>query len=136
MNQFDECTEICNRILLNNPNNEVIKQLLIDNHAKKTKVERENRKRLAQEKKIQNEFNKVSQVLKTRKVKFEEHCLKYGLSDTSEKLSMEVIKPKLAPLEDNPVHIDENNGLVWPICFSYPEFLHTDFHKGVEETTM
>uniref|UniRef100_A0A1A9VZ45 Cns1/TTC4 wheel domain-containing protein n=1 Tax=Glossina brevipalpis TaxID=37001 RepID=A0A1A9VZ45_9MUSC len=54
---------------------------------------------------------------------------------------MELLKPKFAPLEDFPVHFDndddDNKTLVWPAAFSYPEFLFSDFQQQLsEEVTM
>lgn len=64
--------------------------------------------------------------LEKRKIKFEDRKLN---SPITEKL----IQPKLAPLEDFPVSIDDNGLLTWPVSFCYPEFLFSDFQQQVSE---
>ena len=64
--------------------------------------------------------------LEGRKIKFEE-------KRHNEPITENLIRPKLAPLEDYPVRIDENGILVWPISFCYPEYLFSDFQQQVSE---
>uniref|UniRef100_A0A1A9ZPI1 Cns1/TTC4 wheel domain-containing protein n=1 Tax=Glossina pallidipes TaxID=7398 RepID=A0A1A9ZPI1_GLOPL len=90
---------------------------------------RNHRKQLIKAKRDLEEFHRLKDALEERQVKFE--C--------KSSITMELIKPKFSPLEDFPVHFDDDDQktLIWPAAFSYPEFLFSDFQQQLsEEVTM
>lgn len=91
-------------------------------------IERNQRKEAAEKKKKLQQFYNLLKALEQRQVKFDDQ--KQG-----QPITEELLKPKFLPLEDFPVHIDEDdaNSLVWPAAFCYPEFLYSDFQQQLSE---
>ncbi|XP_075168489.1 DNA polymerase interacting tpr containing protein of 47kD [Haematobia irritans] len=131
LERFDVCTEICEQILENHVDNKDAQNLLKKNKAKKLDIERNKRKEVAQQKKKIQRFQNLVTALEERKIKYDD--IKPGVSITEE-----ILRPKLLPLEDFPVHLDEDNKtLMWPAAFCYPEFLYSDYQQQLsEEATM
>lgn len=86
---------------------------------------RNHRKQLIKAKRDLEKFHRLKDALEERQVKFE--C--------KSSITMDLIKPKFLPLEDFPVHFDDDDQktLIWPAAFSYPEFLFSDFQQQLSE---
>ncbi|CAD7089394.1 unnamed protein product [Hermetia illucens] len=124
--KFDDCIRYCDEILDNEPENEAALELMEKSRSKKLEAERDERKRAAIRKKQQTQFQRLLDALKTRQIKFDD-------IPNDKDITEERLKPKLLPLEDHPVSLDENNVLTWPAAFSYPEFLFSDFQQQLSE---
>lgn len=127
LERFDVCTELCEEILENDVDNKDAQNLLKKNKTKKLDLERNKRKELALQKKKIQQMHNLLKALDERKVKFDD--IKPGTHITEE-----LLRPKFLPLEDFPVHLDEDNKtLIWPAAFSYPEFLYSDYQQQLSE---
>lgn len=127
LEKFNETIVICDEILLYDPQNGLALELRKKCHSAQTVKARDERKRNAAERKKVEAVSKTIETIKSRGIKFEE---KRGPAIN---VTLEMIKPRLGPLEDFPVHCDENGMLVWPVAFCYPEFLFSDFQQKVAE---
>lgn len=75
-------------------------------------------------------FQKLRDTLEQRAIKFDDQRINKRLNITEE-----LLRPKFLPLEDYPVHLDDDGStLIWPAAFSYPEFLLSDFQQQLPET--
>jgi len=75
-------------------------------------------------------FQKLRDALEQRVVKFDDQPINKRLN-----ISEDLLRPKFLPLEDYPVHLDEDgSSLIWPAAFSYPEFLLSDFQQNLPES--
>lgn len=130
LEKFDESVKICDEILQYDPKNQLsldLRKKCLTNKAIKT---RDERKRTAVNKKKSDSIAQTINIIESRGVKFEEQ------RQMGKKITEEMIKPRLGPLEDFPVHLDENGILVWPAAFCYPEFLFSDFQQKVSENVL
>uniref|UniRef100_A0A1A9VJD6 Cns1/TTC4 wheel domain-containing protein n=1 Tax=Glossina austeni TaxID=7395 RepID=A0A1A9VJD6_GLOAU len=129
LQRFDLCAQLCEDLLDHNSDHQMAKELLKKNSFEKMETARNHRKQLIKAKRDLEEFHRLKEALEERQVKFE--C--------KSSITMELIKPKFSPLEDFPVHLDDEDQktLIWPAAFSYPEFLFSDFQQQLsEEVTM
>jgi tetratricopeptide (TPR) repeat protein len=96
---------------------------------KKTEKLRDERKIQMQEKKKRQEFQTLVQALINRRAKFEE--IKHGqlIAD----LTIEILKPTIAPLEEFPISMDQTGTIHYPVVFCYPEFTTCDFQQQLNE---
>lgn len=124
--KFDDCISLCDEILHDNTDNNEISELRKACVVAKTVKERNDRKKAAENRRKMQENQKLISEIKKRNIKFD------GEGELDEKK----IQPRLAPLVDFPVSLDVNGCLSWPIVFCYPEFLKSDFHQQIHETTM
>lgn len=128
LERFDLCTQICETILENDVDNKDANELLKKNKSKKLEVERNQRKSAAEQKKKVQRHQRLCDALEERKVKYDDQ--RPGKQNITE----ELLKPKFLPLEDYPVHLDDDNQtLLWPAAFSYPEYLYSDFQQQLSE---
>ncbi|KAH8299766.1 hypothetical protein KR044_005779 [Drosophila immigrans] len=131
LDKFDVCTQLCEELLEVDIDHKEAKALLHKNKMKKLDTERNARKEAADAKRRLTRFQKLRDALEQRVVKFDDQPLNKRLN-----ISEELLRPKFLPLEDFPVHLDEDGStLVWPTAFSYPEFLLSDFQQQLPETT-
>lgn len=98
----------------------------------KANKERDERKNAAAQRKKENLEQRTFEAIAARGVRFEEH----RIDDQVRKVTAELVRPQLEPLEDHPVHLDEDGSLVWPLAICYPEFLFSDFHHNVSENAL
>lgn len=126
LNKFDECIKMCDEILSDQSENLVIIELRKSCVATKTAHERNARKQAMEDRKKKEKIQMVVDELKRRKIKFEDN------KEPDENL----IQPQVAPLAEFPVSLDAKRLLSWPIIFCYPEFLTSDFHQQIHESTM
>lgn len=128
LDRFDVCAQLCDEILENDADNKDAQELLKKNKLRKFEKERNERKEAAEKKKKLQRYQRLVNALEERKVKFDDQ--RPGNTAITEDL----LKPKFMPLEDHPVHLDDdNNTLLWPAAFCYPEFLYSDFQQQLSE---
>lgn len=96
---------------------------------RKANKERDERKIAAALRKKETAERQTFEAIEARGVRFEEH----RIDDPIRKVTAQLIRPQLEPLEEHPVHLDEDGSLVWPLAICYPEFLFSDFHHNVSE---
>lgn len=131
LNKFDNVLEDVKKFISEDPTNKDF--IAIQKQAKDKKLEklRDERKIQMNEKKKRQKFQSLVQALIQRKVKFEEIELrKETLSNLS---SFDVIRPTIDPLLENPVTLDKDGTIYWPVVFCYPEFSITDIQQQVHE---
>lgn len=126
LNRFEECQEICSKILDEDPANEEISNLMMESSKRQYLVNRDKRKYEYGERKKIEKWEQLIAFLAQRKIKF------FEKTDAT-KLETKDLNPILPPLEDNPVALDKNQSLVWPVGFCYPEFETMDFEKSLSE---
>lgn len=128
LDRFDICAQLCDEILENDAENKEAQELLKENKLRKFEKERNERKEAAEKKKKLQLYQRLVNALEERKVKFDDQ--RPGNTAITEDL----LKPKFMPLEDHPVHLDDDNKtLLWPAAFCYPEFLYSDFQQQLSE---
>ena len=127
--KFEEACEEVENFLSEDPTNVELISFQKQAITKKTEKLRDERKNQMNEKKKRQEFQALVQSLIQRKVKFEE--IKNG--DLSSELTIEIIKPNIAPLENFPVSMDRNGTIHWPVMFCYPEHSISDFQQQLNE---
>ncbi|XP_017836014.1 DNA polymerase interacting tetratricopeptide repeat-containing, protein of 47 kDa [Drosophila busckii] len=130
LDKYDVCTQLCEELLEVDIDHKEAKALLHKNKMKKLETERNQRKEAAESKRRLTRFHKLTEALQQRSVKFDDQKLNKKLN-----ISEELLLPKFLPLEDFPVHLDDDGStLIWPAAFSYPEFLLSDFQQQLPET--
>ncbi|KAH8285133.1 hypothetical protein KR054_005500 [Drosophila jambulina] len=131
LDKFDLCTQMCEELLEVDVDHKEAKALLHKNKMKKLETERNQRKEAAEAKRRLSRFNRLRDAIDQRQIKFDDQ--KAGGKNAI--VNEELLRPKFLPLEDHPVHVDEDGTtLVWPAAFSYPEFLFSDFQQQLPET--
>ncbi|EDW02127.1 DNA polymerase interacting tetratricopeptide repeat-containing, protein of 47 kDa [Drosophila grimshawi] len=130
LDKFDVCSQMCEELLEVDIDHKDAKALLHKNKMKKMDTERNQRKEAAESKRRLARFHKLRDALTQRAIKFDDQPINKRTNITDE-----LLRPKFLPLEDYPVHLDEDEStLIWPTAFSYPEFLLTDFQQQLPET--
>ncbi|KAH8389985.1 tetratricopeptide repeat protein 4 [Drosophila serrata] len=131
LDKFDLCSQMCEELLEVDVDHKEAKALLHKNKMKKLETERNQRKEAAEAKRRLSRYHRLRDAIEQRSVKFDDQ--KAGGKNAT--ISEELLRPKFLPLEDHPVHLDEDGTtLVWPAAFSYPEFLFSDFQQQLPET--
>lgn len=126
LGKYDDCIKTCDEILHSIPTYQSAIELRKTSQLNKTNQARDQRKLNATIKKKDDLLNKTLMELEKRQIKFEDRKYNTPITDA-------LIQPKLAPLEDFPVSMDEHGLLTWPVSFCYPEFLFSDFQQQVSE---
>ncbi|KAH8272813.1 hypothetical protein KR018_000475, partial [Drosophila ironensis] len=148
LDKFDVCSQMCEELLEVDVDHKEAKALLHKNKMKKVskteylsprnliscfsqlETERNQRKEAADAKRRLNRFHRLREAIEQRAVKFDDQKIGQKANITEE-----LLRPKFLPLEDHPVHLDDDGStLVWPAAFSYPEFLFSDFQQQLPET--
>ncbi|XP_070503468.1 DNA polymerase interacting tetratricopeptide repeat-containing, protein of 47 kDa [Chironomus tepperi] len=127
LKKYDEACKDVERFLLEDPSNKELIELQKNAKAFKAEKHRNERKIQMQEKRKRQEFQSLIKALIQRNVKFE------NIQDLSTLISNETIKPKIEPLEQFPVSLDQDGSIYWPIVFCYPEFATTDIQQSAHE---
>lgn len=126
LGKYDDCIRICDEILHSNPKYQSAIDLRKASQLSKINKARDERKLTATNRKKEDLLTKTLVELEKRNIKFEDRKLHAPITES-------LIQPKLAPLEDFPVSMDEQGLLIWPVSFCYPEFLFSDFQQQVNE---
>ncbi|KAL7736381.1 hypothetical protein ACLKA6_014847 [Drosophila palustris] len=130
LDKFDLCTQLCEELLEVDIDHKEAKALLHKNKMKKLDIERNQRKEAAEAKRQLTRFQKLKDALEHRAVKFDDQPI-----NKRPNISEDLLRPKFLPLEDYPVHLDQDgSSLIWPAAFSYPEFLLSDFQQQLPES--
>lgn len=129
LKKYDELCEDVKKFLADDPTNMELIDMQKFAVTKKTEKLRDERKLQMAEKKKRQEFQTLVQVLVQRGVKFE------GVKNLSADLTVEVLKPKVDPLEMHPVTLDKHGNVYYPAIFCYPEFQLTDLQQQMSEIT-
>lgn len=133
LNKCDEAIEWCDRVLQLDAKNRLALDLRKECQAIKAQKSRDERKQQTKDKRKADSLRQTIVEIERQGIRFEEHRLASG---TATDVVPELLKPCLAPLEDYPVHLDENGQLVWPTAFCYPEFLFSDFQQNLSESVV
>ncbi|XP_037030296.1 DNA polymerase interacting tetratricopeptide repeat-containing, protein of 47 kDa [Bradysia coprophila] len=126
LGKYDDCIRVCDEILHSIPTYQSAIELRKASQQSKINQARDQRKLNATNRKKEETLNRTLLELENRKIKFEDRKYNAPITDS-------LIQPKLGPLEDFPVSIDEHGLLTWPVSFCYPEFLFSDFQQQVSE---
>jgi tetratricopeptide (TPR) repeat protein len=129
LKKFEDACKDAEKFLLDDPSNKELIELQKNAIVKNVEKLRNERKMVMQEKKKRQEFQTLIQALIQRNVKFEE----VPKGDLSSLMSLDTIRPKIEPLEQHPVSLDQHGSIYWPIVFCYPEFTITDIHQSAHE---
>lgn len=129
LKKYDDACKDIEKFLLEDPSNKELIDFQKCAMAKRTEKLRNDRKVQMEEKKKRQQFQSLMHALIQRNVKFEEIPTK----DISSLMSIETIKPKIEPLFNYPVSLDEHGSVCWPIVFCYPEYFTTDIQQSVHE---
>ena len=129
LKKYEEaCTEV-QKFLIEDPTNKELIDIQKIAITKKTEKLRDERKTQMMEKKKRQDFQTLVQALVQRKVKFEE--VRKG--NLSSDLTLEILSPKLEPLEYFPISLDKQGNILYPAIFCYPEFQLTDLQQQLSE---
>lgn len=126
LDRFDQCVELCDEIMHADPKNIEAQRLRKACNERWQKKMRDDRKLSGAEKKKSDEWDRVIETIKARKLKFED-------VDSIDEINKKILTPTYAPLEDHVVHRDMSGNLEWPITFCYPEFMFSDYQQEVCE---
>lgn len=133
LKKFDEACKEAQEFLMEDPTNKDLIDFLKVAISRRTERERNERKTQMAEKKKRQEFQTLTQALIHRKVKFEE--VKGG--NLAKDLTVEIIEPKIEPLQDFPISIQSDGTIYYPAVFCYPQFKLTDIQQQlIEQVTM
>lgn len=129
LEKYDECILHCDGVLLIDAAHKPALELRKSAQQKKANRQRDARKQNALERKKQEQLEKTVNALALRNVKFD--------GQKGNEITVELMRPCLGPLEDFPVHLDDDGqSLIWPAAFCYPEFLFSDFQQQLSENAM
>lgn len=132
LNKLPECVRFCELVLAVEPKHAAALELRREAQAKRAQLERDERKQRTAERRSEQELQRVLSAIEARRIRFEQH----PVGSSVLKVTAEMLKPSLEPLEDYPAHLEEDGSLVWPTAFCYPEFLFSDFHQTVSENVL
>lgn len=132
LNKFDECVRYCDLVLALDSTHTDALELRKAAQAAKAQLERDARKAKTMERRQELMVQQTLSAIEARGVRFEAHLP----SDRVKKVTAEMLRPGLEPLEDYPAHVEADGSLVWPTAFCYPEYLFSDFHQTVNENVL
>ncbi|KAK2589314.1 hypothetical protein KPH14_007864 [Odynerus spinipes] len=123
---YDQCIELCDRILDCCSNDKTALDLKTRAITAKKNLQRDRRKQEKAEKKVRMEEEKLLSVIKSRGINLE--------SLDGEKVpNLKDLESRAPQVMQSKVHLDENDRLVWPVIFLYPEVQETDFVQNFHE---
>ncbi|GLH14307.1 Uncharacterized protein GBIM_18669, partial [Gryllus bimaculatus] len=120
----DDCIQACDDILMDSPSDKEILDLRNKAVNSKKVQEREKRKLAAAQRKDEVNEKALLKALQERNIQI----YKKG----TEKWSLKDLEPQSPEAIHSKVHL-ENNRLVWPVIFLYPEYQTTDFIQEFSE---
>uniref|UniRef100_A0A1L8DTZ6 Putative hsp90 co-chaperone cns1 n=1 Tax=Nyssomyia neivai TaxID=330878 RepID=A0A1L8DTZ6_9DIPT len=129
LQKYDMCIELCDQVLMLDPTDMDTIALRQKCCTKKGEKEREERRLAAQEKKKIAQEQETIAKIKERAIRFVEIQ-----SGTFKDVTMEMLKPKYAPIEDFPVCLAPDGQLCWPVVFCFPEYNISDFQQQLDES--
>lgn len=126
LDRFEQCVDLCDQLMHDDPANQEAQRLRKTCNDRWQKKMRDERKLSGTERKKREEWDRVIETIKGRRLKIED-------VDSFEEINQKVLIPTYAPLEDHPVHRDASGNLEWPLTFCYPEFMFSDYQQEVCE---
>ncbi|XP_022904702.2 DNA polymerase interacting tetratricopeptide repeat-containing, protein of 47 kDa [Onthophagus taurus] len=120
LNQIEKCFEYCDLILKKNPSSEILK-LKKDCMSLKKQLERDSRKKEFENKKKSKQEEALMKEINNRGVKIR---------------NLKELDVNFPGIGFNRVYLNEENSLVWPVIFMYPEYKETDFIANFIETDL
>lgn len=126
LDRFEQCVDLCDQLTQEDPKNEDAKRLRKACNDRMQRKMRDDRKLSAADRKKRDEWDRVIEIIKMRRLKFEDHS-------EGDEITQKTLIPTYAPLEDHPVHRDMSGNLEWPVTFCYPEFMFSDYQQEVCE---
>ncbi|CAH0390036.1 unnamed protein product [Bemisia tabaci] len=124
MSLFEECIEYCDKALKFSPNDPDLKSLHKEALIELKKMERDKRKEEVLRKRKEAAEKKLIAAINERNIKI--------YPETKGLTSMSQLEPCFPEVVQKTVHF-ENDRLVWPVIFLYPEYGTTDFIQEFHE---
>lgn len=125
---YDQCIELCNQLLEKSPTDESIRALKSQATVAREQLKRDKRKQERLEKKIDQEEEKLLDIIKSRGVTLE-------LVGKNKNPELKDLEPQVPQIAQSRVHLDAEGKLVWPVLILYPEIQQTDFIQNFHEDT-
>ncbi|KAK9703568.1 Cns1/TTC4 Wheel domain [Popillia japonica] len=125
--QYDKCIELCDTILDSEPGNKDVVKLRQDSVHKKKDKERNSRKKELDFKRRLKEEELLLTEIRNRNI---------NIDSKNNSLSIQDLEVHFPALVENKVHLDEENNLVWPVVFLYPEYQTMDFVQSFPENNL
>ncbi|KAK6179972.1 hypothetical protein SNE40_012209 [Patella caerulea] len=131
MKKYDHCIKWCDAALLMDPDDKDVLDTRSKAERLKKLKELENRKQAVKERKEEAEEKKLIELIQKKGVKIA------GLDKLKKETKLSPLV--LANIESHhpagaKVKVDEENNLLWPVLFFYPEYSQTDFIEAFNET--
>ncbi|XP_050458502.1 DNA polymerase interacting tetratricopeptide repeat-containing, protein of 47 kDa [Cataglyphis hispanica] len=126
---YDQCIDLCDQFLDHNPTDKTILKLKSDAIIARERLQRDKRKQVKLEKKLDKEDEKLLEIILRKDINLE-------LTNDKRKLDLKDLEPQVPQIAQSRVHFDEKNKLVWPVMILYPETQQTDFIQNFHEATM
>ncbi|XP_039287295.1 DNA polymerase interacting tetratricopeptide repeat-containing, protein of 47 kDa-like [Nilaparvata lugens] len=124
---YNKCMEVSASILLKEPTNEEIIGLKTKAFEKKKAKISSQGKKAYEEMKVSKENKRVVSAVRERGIKL--------LGSDAEITEISQLVPLFSEVVKRPVHL-ENDRLVWPVIFLYPEYATTDFVQEFHEDSL
>ena len=129
MKHHAECRDWCDRGLELDPGHEELLRMRGEAVCSLKCAERDERKRALAAKRSAVEEGLVLDLIKARGIKV-------ASAKGSSGLALADLEPNHPEASQKRVHVDEDNNLVWPVLFLYPEFGETDFIEEFRENDL
>ncbi|KAG7189642.1 hypothetical protein KM043_017322 [Ampulex compressa] len=126
---FEQCIDLCNRLLDESPTDKAILDLKTQALAARERLRRDQRKQQKLEKKLDKEEEKLLEIIESKNIQLE-------TIGRTKNLVLKDLEPKIPQIAQNKVHLDAEDKLVWPVMIIYPEVLQTDFIQSFHEDVL
>lgn len=110
--QYDKCTDYCDRILTKQKNNKEILEL---------------RQKAVKAAKLKGRDARIKEREEKRKIERQKELLEVIACRIGKKFNYDELQPVLPQFQEHHVHLNQENRLVWPVAFMYPEYKIMDF---------
>ncbi|EFN83468.1 tetratricopeptide repeat protein 4 isoform X1 [Harpegnathos saltator] len=128
LKDYDQCIELCDKLLAKAATDKDILKLQNDAVLGKACLERDKRKQTRLEKQLNKADEKLLKAVLERGINIQtSNNLKIELSDLDHNESH---------IPQKRVELDTNNRLLWPVLILYPESMQSDFVQGFHEDTL
>ncbi|KAK7076906.1 Tetratricopeptide repeat protein 4 [Halocaridina rubra] len=129
LKSWEETISWCDKGLSIDPSEQKFKSTRLSAAKEKKVIERDFRRKAQEEKKKENEEMKVIKAIMSRGITLGTSTMK-----ASSSLSLKDLEPCHPAAQGSRVHLNENDDLVWPVMFIYPEHQETDFIQAFPES--
>lgn len=128
---YKECIMWCNEGLAIEEENESLKQLRENAEEQKKLQEKEAKQKMLEDKQKEKSERRLRHAIKERGIKIKR---KTPDTDTEHEWDISDLETNHPAAKQN-VHLNEENYLVWPVYFLYPEYAEVDFIQEFKENT-